>query len=158
MQQIAAAFPGRQIDLTLKGDLRGRWDSGRVDQVLSNLVLNALRYGDREGPVRVEESGTPNEVTFSVVDRGPMISPSTLAQMFEPLKRGTGRSEDDGNLGLGLYICREITRAHGGAITRHPQNPRLPSWCVFRAAHPALDLWTRNPEFGPWPTEQICAV
>jgi signal transduction histidine kinase len=116
VQQIAAAFPGRQIDLRLEGDLCGRWDPGRLDQVLSNLVLNALRYGDPEGPVRVEVAGTANEVTFSVVNRGPMISPSMLAQMFEPLKRGTGRSEDDGNLGLGLYICREITRAHGGAI------------------------------------------
>ena len=100
----------------MHGDLRGTWDPGRLQQVLGNLVVNALRYGASERPVRIVLSGLENEVVFKVENEGKAISPATLAQLFDPLRRGADRSDDEGNLGLGLYICREISLAHRGSI------------------------------------------
>ncbi len=121
LQQIRAAHPTRQITLASEGDLRGNWDASRMHQVLDNLVTNALRYGSEEGVVRVALSGSENEVVFKVENEGDKIAAGTLVRMFEPLARGEDRPEE-GNLGLGLYICREIARAHGGSIAADSTN------------------------------------
>jgi signal transduction histidine kinase len=114
-----ASHPRRQIELQATGDVSGTWDPHRLHQVLNNLVLNALKYGARDGPVRVVLIGTPMEVAFSVHNRGQMIERSTLAHIFDPLVRGietTGNLESDGSLGLGLFIAQQIATAHGGDI------------------------------------------
>lgn len=119
MQQLRAAHPGLSIALAVDGDVRGVWDAHRIDQVLGNLVSNAVRYGDPDAPVRVVLTGRPAEVILAVKNRGPMIEKSYLAQIFDPLQRGPEHqagSGREGNLGLGLYISREIVVAHGGTI------------------------------------------
>jgi signal transduction histidine kinase len=119
LQQLRVAHPGTSIALEVHGDVRGVWDANRLDQVLGNLVSNAVRYGDPGAPVRVVLTGRDSEVTLAVKNRGPMIEPSYLAQIFDPLKRGPAHragSGREGNLGLGLYISREIAIAHGGTI------------------------------------------
>jgi len=119
MQQLRAAHPGLSIALAVDGDVRGVWDAHRIDQVLGNLVSNAVRYGDPDAPVRVVLTGRPAEVILAVKNHGPMIEKSYLAQIFDPLKRGPEHqagSGREGNLGLGLYISREIVVAHGGTI------------------------------------------
>ena len=109
---------GREIQFYGNGNLRGIWDAGRIQQLLSNLLKNALDYGDRNEPVEVRATGRENEVVLSVHNRGAAIPPATLHHIFEPLMRG--KSAQDGapsaNLGLGLFITREIARAHGGSI------------------------------------------
>jgi signal transduction histidine kinase len=120
LEQLHASHPARQIELQVIGDGSGTWDPLRLQQVLNNLVLNALKYGTHEAPVQVVIVGTPGEVEFRVHNRGPKIEQSTLDHIFDPLVRGTGArngSESDGSLGLGLYIAREITIAHGGDIS-----------------------------------------
>ena len=119
IQELCTAHPERQITLEVDGDLQGMWDAGRLHQVLGNLVQNALRYGAAGRPVRVVLSGLESEVVFRVENEGERIAPPTLAQMFEPLRRGEDRPDQEGSLGLGLYICREITLAHKGSITAH---------------------------------------
>lgn len=116
IQELRAAHRERQITLEVRGDLHGLWDAGRLHQVLGNLAQNALRYGAAGRPVRVVLSGLESEVVFRVENEGKQIPPPTLAQMFEPLRRGEDRPHEEGSLGLGLYICREITLAHGGSI------------------------------------------
>lgn len=100
------------------GDFTGDWDKGRIGQLLSNLLANAIEYGDRSKPVTVGLQATEAEVTLEVRNYGPVISPSECAQIFEPLMRGSVEPGPGGRsgLGLGLYICREIVRAHGGTI------------------------------------------
>jgi len=119
LEQLRVANPGRSIGLQANGQVSGVWDVNRLNQLLGNLVVNALKYGAFSSPVRVVLNGLPGEVTFSVHNHGARIEQSMLAQIFEPLKRGLdGRfvSGGDGSLGLGLYIAREIAVAHGGAI------------------------------------------
>jgi signal transduction histidine kinase len=119
LEQLRVSHPTRQIELQTTGNVSGSWDPHRLHQVLNNLVLNALKYGAGDAPVGVMIAGTPEEVEFSVHNRGRMIELPTLHHIFGPLARGKeprDRSENDGSLGLGLYIARQIAIAHGGDI------------------------------------------
>jgi signal transduction histidine kinase len=116
---VRIGHPDRTIELEVIGDVAGTWDPHRLQQVLNNLVLNALKYGLADAPVKVVLVGMPGEVEFRVHNRGPRIEQSALDQIFDPLVRGDevrGNSANDGSLGLGLHIAREISAAHGGHI------------------------------------------
>jgi len=117
LEQLRGAHPNRRIELAATGDNRGRWDGPRLQQLLRNLVSNALQYGAVNTPVRVALCGEEAEVRLEVVNSGPAIEPSALSQVFEPLKRGSAQGdgqEGQGGLGLGLFIVGEIAKAHGG--------------------------------------------
>jgi len=116
LQELRSAHPGRDIDLAATGDLRGNWDHGRLQQVISNLVVNALKYGAPGSKVRVTASGLSDQVVFAVENQGEPITASELERLFDPLRRGTARPAEDGGLGLGLFICAEVAKAHGGKI------------------------------------------
>jgi len=116
VQELRSAHPGRDIELDMTGDLRGKWDPGRLQQVISNLVVNALRYGLPGSRVRVSATGLDDDVFFAVENEGAPITPSELANLFDPLRRGPERPPEEGSLGLGLFICNEVAEAHGGEV------------------------------------------
>ncbi len=119
LDELRAVFPDRQIELHVSGNLQGTWDGRRLQQLLGNLVVNALRYGAQDTPVRVLVTGDATQVRINVVNYGPAIARETLARIFDPLTRGSERqSNQDGTagLGLGLYIASEIAKAHRGVI------------------------------------------
>jgi len=116
VQQLRSAYPDRKIELDMAGNLSGKWDDGRLHQVISNLVVNALRYGTPGSTVRVTAEGLDDEVRFAVENQGDSIPPSAMARLFDPLLRGADRPPEEGSLGLGLFICGEVAKAHGGAI------------------------------------------
>jgi hypothetical protein len=125
LEQLRAAHPDRQLELEIVGDTRGLWDGLRLQQVLGNLVLNAIKYGAPDAPVKVAVTGEEAAIRLEVKNAGPAIERSTLDQVFDPLKRGLvreNRYEANGSLGLGLYIAREIAKAHGGEITARSDN------------------------------------
>lgn len=120
VEQLRGAHPNRQVELEVVGDTRGLWDRMRLQQLLRNLVVNAIDYGSPDTPIHVRLSGDQNEITLEVKNRGPVIEEANLDQIFDPLKRGLGQGNlhDGGSgLGLGLFIVREIGRAHGGEVT-----------------------------------------
>jgi signal transduction histidine kinase len=120
IEQLRVAHPGRSIALEVNGDVSGVWDINRLNQLLGNLVVNAIKYGAFSSPVRIVLEGVPAEVRFAVHNHGPKIEQSMLAQIFEPLKRGSDNqflSGSEGSFGLGLYIAREIATAHHGDIS-----------------------------------------
>jgi signal transduction histidine kinase len=120
IEQLRVAHPGRSIGLEANGDVSGVWDINRLNQLLGNLVVNAIKYGAFSSPVRIVLDGLPAEVRFAVRNHGPKIEQSMLAQIFEPLKRGSDNqfvSGSEGSFGLGLYIAREIAMAHHGDIS-----------------------------------------
>lgn len=115
--QLRAAHRDRRIVLEAPVSLPGVWDGLRLQQVLGNLVVNAIRYGAQDMPVRVVLTVDETEVRFEVRNAGAAIETSLLQRMFDPLQRGPDAGARQGaNLGLGLYIAREITAAHGGRI------------------------------------------
>ena len=82
-------------------------------QLLTNLVANALTHGEKGSPVWITVAGDTDDVVLSVSNRGASIMPALGERIFEPFSQGEGRSR---GLGLGLFIVREIVRAHGGTI------------------------------------------
>jgi len=119
ISEVRAAHPGVDVTLSAVGDCRGHWAPGRLQQLLSNLLVNAIKYGAPNEPVRVSLIGEDLEVRIEVANQGPPIDKSALSEIFNPLKRGphTERHKSsDGSLGLGLYIAGEIARAHRGTI------------------------------------------
>jgi signal transduction histidine kinase len=119
LEQLRGAHPARRLDLEVVGDTRGRWDGLRLQQLLRNLVSNAIKYGAPGAPVCVVLTGEEADVRLEVTNSGPAIERSALDQIFDPLKRGPAHPDSqntDSGLGLGLYIVREVARAHGGEV------------------------------------------
>jgi signal transduction histidine kinase len=121
MQETQVRHPTRVLRLECSGDFNGSWDEGRMGQLLSNLLANALLYGAPDSEVRVRMWGTAEQVCLSVHNHGAPIPPAEQHRIFQPLERGLQHRADEAGpesrgLGLGLYICREIVRAHGGSL------------------------------------------
>jgi signal transduction histidine kinase len=120
VDQLRGSHPDRLIELEVSGDTRGCWDGPRLQQLLRNLVSNGIKYGAADGTIRVVLTGGQEDVLCEVTNNGPAIERSVLERIFLPLERGLDRSDsrngDGESLGLGLYIVREIARAHGGEV------------------------------------------
>ena len=117
VEELRAAQPDRTIDLR-SPSLPGTWDRDRLEQVFSNLVGNALLYGDRDRPITVE-AGDGAMIYVDVHNHGAPIPNEVQADLFNPFRRATVTEETrkgGEGLGLGLYISRELVAAHGGTI------------------------------------------
>jgi two-component system sensor histidine kinase KdpD len=88
-----------------------------MQQVLVNLLENALRYTSERSPLEIEASREANLVAIEVRDRGPGIRDDEAERLFERFYRGSASTTRDGGVGLGLTVCRAIVDAHGGTIT-----------------------------------------
>ena len=103
-----------------RGDVWGRWDPDRLEQVVANLVVNALKYGPPQQPVRVLVDGSQaggEEVHLSVRDEGGGLPADQHELIFQPFRRGrAGDSQERRSAGLGLYIVAKVAEAHGGAV------------------------------------------
>jgi len=89
------------------------FDGKRINQVLINLLTNALKYTPAGGEISVGIKDEPNEVTVTVADTGKGVSEKDIDRVFDEFYRGTGGEE---GTGLGLSICRRIITMHGGRI------------------------------------------
>jgi signal transduction histidine kinase len=102
-----------------RGDVGGVWDPDRLEQVVANLVTNALKYGPPRGPVRVVVDGDGNghEVALAVIDEGGALTPQAQQSLFEPFRPARAADGSVGaSVGLGLYVVRRIAEAHGGRV------------------------------------------
>lgn len=113
VEELRFAHPDRKVRVLAEGDLWGNWDAGRMEQVVSNLVGNALQHSPDEAEVTVTLRGEPRVVVLSTHNGGTPIPREVLPWIFEPGRRGDARS---GGLGLGLFIVQQIVLAHGGSI------------------------------------------
>ena len=119
LAQLHVVYPQRQLHLEASGVSLGFWDPIRLRQLLTNLVVNAIKYGSPDTAVTVTLSGETDVLRLEVKNFGAPIDPLILAQLFDPLERGLEQARDEdehGSLGLGLYIAREIAKAHGGEL------------------------------------------
>lgn len=115
---LAASSPAdrARVQLQKNGPIEGHWDPLRIEQVLTNLVGNALRYSPASAPVVVRVTAD-EPVRIEVVDQGIGIPPNQLGQVFSPFFRAANaQAHHKGGLGLGLHITWEIVRRHGGCI------------------------------------------
>ena len=114
--------------LDLDDSITGTWDRDRLDQVLTNLLTNALRYAPAS-QVTMELFRTGGSATLTVSDTGPGISREHLPKLFDRYERGAF-SHDQRGMGLGLFISREIVLAHQGSITVKSEPGRGARFCI----------------------------
>jgi len=114
VDEFREAFPDREVRAEPgPGDLDGEWDGDRLAQVVSNLIANALEHGGDPIVVRARPDG--DTVTIEVENQGEM--PEHLgSRVFDPFVSLHATRSGRRGLGLGLYIVREIARAHGGSV------------------------------------------
>ena len=121
-QEIADEFRGinqsERVEINLEGDPNGLWDPARMGQVLSNLMGNAIQYGDASTSITVKIYGNdPEKVSVSVHNFGTPIPAESQKMIFHSWMRGqVNRTSDNTHLGLGLYVAKLIVEAHGGEI------------------------------------------
>jgi polar amino acid transport system substrate-binding protein len=89
------------------------WDVSRVEQLLTNLLNNALKYA-RGKPIEITVTEHEGQIEIRIIDHGPGMTPKTREKIFEPFERGTSVSA--AGLGLGLFIAKQIVLSHGGTI------------------------------------------
>jgi PAS domain S-box-containing protein len=108
--------PGHEFVCELEPGLLVRGDQIRLEQVLTNLIGNAVKYAPEAPRIEISAKSTGAEVTVAVTDHGPGISKESQAHIFSQFYRVRDRDRHISGLGLGLYITREIVERHGGHI------------------------------------------
>jgi len=130
LQQVAdelqAASPDRVIELHMDLAESVHCDPGRIGQLASNLIANALTHGAIGSPVQIYAVTSEGVLELSVANGGEPIQPALLGKLFMPFVRASVRPNQQG-LGLGLYIAQEIARAHAGtlAVVSNQQETRF---------------------------------
>jgi len=114
LEELRLTHPHREFLVERAGLTEGQWDPDRLTQVITNLVANAATYGG-DGPISLRIVGHEEAIELEVHNWGEAIPPALVPDLFQPLKRGNGRSER-GNIGFGLFIVHEVARAHGGSV------------------------------------------
>ncbi|GAA5786168.1 hybrid sensor histidine kinase/response regulator [Chitiniphilus shinanonensis] len=109
-EQLAAT--GNELQLHIARGIVGRWDQFRLEQVLANLITNALRYAPGK-PLRVDVTPQPDGARIAVRDQGPGIPAEHQQRIFQQFEQANAGVS---GLGLGLYISKQIVEAHGGQI------------------------------------------
>ena len=117
LTELRDAFPTRLLRHERRGEGMSLADADRLSQLIGNLVGNAVAYGDPAEPITVTSQIEARMFVLSVHNHGEPIPAASLRTLFEPMVRGDGSSADaKRSVGLGLFIVREIVRAHRGEI------------------------------------------
>lgn len=110
-----AAFHGSRLTARVDGRITGHWDAHMVEQVLDNLVNNAIKYGGGT-PVEISATSEGGSVRFLVTDGGPGIDEQQHAKIFDKFERVVATSAYQSGFGLGLWIVGRMVAAHRGRI------------------------------------------
>jgi signal transduction histidine kinase len=138
IEEMRAANPDRHIALEVRSPEPFEMDPARIEQVLCNLIANAITHGAADTPIEVSVDVRDGEALLSVKNHGPVIPADRIASLFQPFTQGpeiavagaaTVRPRGAG-LGLGLYIVREIVDAHGGTISVDSHDDRGTTFLV----------------------------
>ena len=119
---MRASDPQQPFELHLSGDLKVQADAPRLQQILSNLLHNAVQHGSRRAPVSLSAFGEEEAVLLKIANAGKPIPPDALQAIFEPLVQVKGPASEPSrrsgsSLGLGRFIVRQIVLGHEGTIT-----------------------------------------
>ena len=118
IEAACAGQPDCIPNVTITGDTYGEWDRGRIDQLLQNLIGNALQHGSTSHEVDLSLTGDEHNVTLVVHNDGEPIAKEALGTLFDPLVRSASEElgQPSTSLGLGLFIVKEVVSAHQGSI------------------------------------------
>jgi signal transduction histidine kinase len=113
----ATAEEGRHtFTLEAPASLPAHGDQSRIEQLLMNLVGNAVKYSPTGGPVRVALATGERGAEIEIKDQGIGISPDDIGKLGHPFVRGAGRAATFAGMGVGLYVARIVAEAHAGSL------------------------------------------
>lgn len=115
-----AQFAGSKISLHLPPVMRGAWDRIAVEQIVANLVSNAIKYG-RGGPIDIALDAQGSQARLSVRDRGGGIAEADQERIFERFQQVVNGSAERSGFGIGLWLIKSLVEAHGGSISLQSQ-------------------------------------
>ena len=115
IDELRSSHPDRAIEVSIEFDGPINCDSGRIGQLVSNLLGNALTHGTPDEPVRFSAATGEQRLELWIANGGAPISSDAMTGLFQPFFKGEAGTSQRG-LGLGLHIASEIARAHGGTI------------------------------------------
>ncbi len=114
VEELALAHPGRSLRHVQAGAGECRADASRLEQLVGNLVSNAMAYGRSDAPVTVSSTIDADSFSITVHNLGSVIAAETLPTLFEPMTRGVQGLGAKRSVGLGLFIVSQVAKAHGG--------------------------------------------
>ncbi|WP_315810881.1 GAF domain-containing sensor histidine kinase [Bradyrhizobium sp. SZCCHNR2028] len=114
VSEIRLAWPDHEIETHIDIAEPVKCDRSKIGQLFSNLLGNAISYGDKDKPIQVSATTSEGCFVLDVTNHGPPISDKAMQNLFKPYMRGERPSQH--GLGLGLYIASEIARAHDGTL------------------------------------------
>ena len=115
VQGVQSTTERHQLFVEGPEQIEGVWDEPLLAEVIENLLINAVKYSPRGGPIAVRLAADDDRVEVRVSDRGLGLSQAALRHVFERYYRARRTRQLEGS-GLGLYICQGIVSAHGGRI------------------------------------------
>lgn len=117
VQEIQLAYPNARIEPKLEDGVKGNWDLLRLEQMMTNLLTNAIRHGEKGKPIHVDLNSEEDKAIFSVHNEGEPIPESMRERIFDDGFTGSNRGPiKEKSYGLGLYIVQEIVEGHQGEI------------------------------------------
>lgn len=138
VQRLVAVRDAATIRVVTAGHLQGWWDRSMVEQIVGNLLSNALKFGLGR-PIRIDVKPAEYGVHLSVRDHGIGVSAAAQESIFE--RNVHARPEEGGGLGLGLWLVRELAAAHGGWVTLESRKGRGSIFTVFlRTQRPLTEV------------------
>lgn len=117
VDELRMAFPKATLKHQAEGVGKACLDADRVQQIIGNLVANSVAYGDLLLPITITSRLGDSGCEVAVHNHGAAIPQTLIAVLFEPMTRGTDQGSEVRSVGLGLYIVRELAKAHGGDVT-----------------------------------------
>ncbi len=115
IDEFVEAHPQHAFVASLELPAEVRVDIPRIQQLLSNLLGNAVAYGGSDFPIQITGSLEEKAIVILVNNRGPLVPAEVMAQMFDPHFQGPKSAAT--SMGLGLSICKQIVAAHQGSLT-----------------------------------------
>jgi len=135
VDELRMTFPEATLVHQTVGTGNAWLDADRVQQIIGNLVANSVAYGDLQQPITITSRVEQDHAVVSVKNQGPVIPDSLMDVLFEPMIRGAKTGTDSRSVGLGLFIVREIVRAHNGVVS---VNSTPESGTTFTATFPMV--------------------
>lgn len=135
VDELRMTFPEATLVHQAVGTGNAWLDADRVQQIIGNLVANSVAYGDLQQPITITSRVEQDHAVVSVKNQGPVIPDSLMGVLFEPMIRGGNTGTDSRSVGLGLFIVREIVRAHNGVVS---VNSTPESGTTFTATFPMV--------------------
>lgn len=118
VEEFRSAHQDHRFEHVVNGDCSGHWDASRIGQICQNLISNALQHGDPQGNIVVGCEARKDQVVLTVNSKGKPIPEAQQQDIFElSSRKHVEKGNPNKNLGLGLYIVRELVMAHDGKVS-----------------------------------------